>query len=78
MGTAARHQSGARAGWSFCAGSRETAPGSIVAGGMARAGVRSVDRPAAVAEALAAAGFDDIGVRRDFADVERFVIGRRP
>ena len=54
----------------------ETAPGSIVAGGWLALECGRGQTPA-VAEALAAAGFDDIGVRRDFADVERFVIGRR-
>jgi methylase of polypeptide subunit release factors len=54
----------------------ETTPVSIVAGGWLALECGD-GQAAAVAEALATAGFDDVGVRRDFADIERFVIGRR-
>ena len=58
---------------------------------LARVGAGSAQSPAgwlalecgagqagAVAEALATAAYTDVGVREDFAGIERFVIGRRP
>jgi release factor glutamine methyltransferase len=54
----------------------ETTPRSIVAGGWLALECGD-GQAAAVATALATAGFAEVGVRTDFADIQRFVIGQR-
>ena len=54
-----------------------SAPAALVAGGWLALEC-GAGQAGAVAGGLAAAGFADVGARRDFAGIERFVIGRRP